>query len=264
MHSSFSQTIDVNCDLGESFGTYTFGMDEEIMHFVSSVNIACGFHAGDPQVMRHTVQKAKLAGVAIGAHPGLPDLQGFGRRAMAVSPEEVYAMMIYQIGALLQFCYVEQTILTHVKPHGALYTMAATDKQIAEAIAQAVADTSADLLLYGLSGSALISEGKRAGLQTVAEAFVDRTYQQNGQLTPRVHPHALHTSRDAALAQALSLATAQRVQRVDTEGDSYVHVPCDSLCIHGDHPDALSFVKALHTAFAEQDIRIQSPGKATL
>nr|WP_317241402.1 5-oxoprolinase subunit PxpA [Hymenobacter sp. 5414T-23] len=185
--------VDLNCDMGESFGAYSLGHDEAILPFITSANIACGYHAGDPAVIKRTVRLALQHGVAIGAHPGLPDLVGFGRREMAVSPEEAYDMTVYQLGALAAFVLVEGGTVHHVKPHGALYNMAAINPALAEAIAEAVYRVQPEACLYGLAGSALISAGQKLGLSTAHEVFADRTYQPNGTLTPRRQPNALIT-----------------------------------------------------------------------
>lgn len=178
--------IDLNCDLGESYGAYKLGVDEEMLGRITSANVACGFHAGDPGVMRRTVQMALKHGVAVGAHPGLPDLIGFGRRNMDISPREAYDMVVYQIGALAAFVQSEGGRMQHVKPHGALYNMAAKSKELSEAIAEAVYKVDPELILFGLSGSELVRAGERIGLKTANEVFSDRTYQQDGSLTPEI------------------------------------------------------------------------------
>ena len=167
--------IDINCDMGESFGAYTIGADEEMMDLISSANIACGMHAGDPNVMEQSVRLAKQKGVSIGAHPGFPDLSGFGRRMMDVTEEDVYRLIIYQIGALHAFCVVHDVRMNHVKPHGALYNLAARDYRVAKAIAKAVYDFDSSLILVGLANSEIITAGRDVGLTVAAEAFADRT-----------------------------------------------------------------------------------------
>ena len=179
--------IDLNCDMGESFGAYRMGNDEAILDFVNSANIACGFHAGDPSTIHKTVEAALAKGVAVGAHPGLPDLQGFGRRTMAVSSAEAYDMVVYQVGALAGFAQALGGRIAHVKAHGALYNMAAKDPRLAEAIAKAVHDFDRRLVLFGLAGSAMIQAAEDAGLRSASEVFADRTYQDDGSLTPRGH-----------------------------------------------------------------------------
>jgi UPF0271 protein len=184
-------TVDLNCDMGESFGAWTIGADEEVLEHVSSANIACGFHAGDPAVMHRTVTAALGRGVAVGAHPSLPDLQGFGRRVMAISPDEAYELVLYQVGALAGFCRALGGRLSHVKAHGALYNMAAKNAVLADAIASATRDFDPSLVLFGLAGGELVRAGRRAGLRVANEVFADRTYQPDGALTPRNKPHAM-------------------------------------------------------------------------
>ncbi len=179
--------IDLNCDMGESFGAYQMGRDKEILDYVTSANIACGFHAGDPATMRRTVRLALGKNVGIGAHPGLPDLVGFGRRPMEISPQEAYDLVVYQIGALYGFVKAEGGQLQHVKPHGALFNMAVKDADLSEAIAEAVYKVDPELILFGLPGSELVNAGKKASLRTASEVFSDRTYQEDGSLTSRRH-----------------------------------------------------------------------------
>ena len=183
--------IDLNSDIGESYGVYKIGNDKEVLKQISSANIACGYHAGDHNVMMETVKMAKSNNVNIGAHPGLPDLLGFGRREMNISPKEIYHLTLYQIGALAALTRAQGTYLVHVKPHGALYNMAASNRPIADAIAQAVADYDSSLILFGLSGSELIRAGKEKGLLTASEVFADRTYQPDGTLTARNDKNAM-------------------------------------------------------------------------
>src|SRR5690606_26016961 len=181
----FSMHIDLNCDLGEGFGAYRIGADEEILPHVTSANVACGFHAGDPRTMRLTLAAARERGVAVGAHPGLPDLAGFGRRAMEVSPEEVYDLVVYQTGALLGFARAARTELQHVKAHGALYNQAAARPDLADAVARAVRDVDPGLVLFGLAGSHLVAAAEALGLRAAREAFADRHYRADGSLVPR-------------------------------------------------------------------------------
>jgi UPF0271 protein len=247
-------SIDLNCDMGESFGRYSIGQDEELMQHVSSVNIACGFHGGDPGVMRKTVVLASKKNLAIGAHPGYPDLQGFGRREMHLSPEEIYDMVLYQIGALTGIVKASGAVLNHVKPHGALYNTAAKDKAIANAIAQAVRDADASLVLIGLSGSHLITEGTHAGLKTASEVFSDRTYQDDGTLTPRSHPNALLDQPDDAARQVLNMVMHGKVISVSGKN---IPVAADTVCIHGDGPHALSFARAIVNTLTENNVSIK-------
>ncbi|GGJ77803.1 UPF0271 protein [Anoxybacillus voinovskiensis] len=247
--------IDLNCDMGEGFGVYQLGNDEAIMDYVTSVNIACGFHAGDPLVMRKTVQMAIKKGVAIGAHPGFPDLLGFGRRAMRITPDEAYAYVVYQIGALSAFVQAEGGKMTHVKPHGALYNLAAKEPSLAKAIAQAVYDVDPTLILYGLAKSELIAAGKKIGLRTASEVFADRTYQQDGSLTPRNAPQALIADEQEAVAQVIKMVNegyVRTLQGVD------VPIQAETVCIHGDGPNALAFAKKLHETLQREGIEIRA------
>jgi len=247
--------VDLNCDLGESFGQYKIGNDEEILKYVTSVNIACGFHAGDPSVMRKTVESAIEHHVQIGAHPGLPDLVGFGRREMKISPREAYDIVVYQIGALKAVLSTFNHTLKHVKPHGALYNMAAKDSQIAKAVAQAVYDISPSLILYGLSNSELTKAGEMIGLPTAHEVFSDRTYQSDGSLTPR--------SQDKAVIEDINDSIDQVVQMIkENQVTSLQNVPvrlkAHTICIHGDGKYALSFVKNIKEALEKNNINITS------
>lgn len=235
--------IDLNCDLGESFGTYTIGQDEEMMKFVSSVNVACGFHAGDPLVMKQTVTHALSHNLKIGAHPGLPDLQGFGRRLIQVTPEEAYALVQYQIGALFAFIQAQGGKLSHVKPHGALYNMAAKDSELAASIAKAVFDLDPELTLFGLSQSELTKAGEEIGLQVAHEVFADRTYQTDGSLTPRSLPNALLHDENEVEKQVLRMVEKQEV--VSTNGE-ILSIKADTICLHGDNTAALNLAKRLY------------------
>ena len=246
-------TVNLNCDMGESFGRYTIGNDRELMKYISSANIACGFHAGDSAVMAKTVQAAIQHHVKIGAHPGLPDLHGFGRRVMAVSPQETKDMIIYQIGALKGFAKAYGGVVSYVKPHGALYNMAAADKELAEAIAEAVYQVDPRLVLVGLANSELTNAGNNQGLQVAHEVFADRTYQDDGSLTPRSQPQALITDQEQAIAQVIQMVKHQRVTSLNGEE---IPVKADTICIHGDHPGALEFVKNLSKRFMEEQIKL--------
>ncbi|GGO04791.1 LamB/YcsF family protein [Saccharibacillus kuerlensis] len=249
--------IDLNCDLGESFGAYRIGRDEEILPYVTSANIACGFHAGDPGVMRRTVRLALDSGTAIGAHPGLPDLAGFGRRNMAISPEEAYDLTVYQIGALNAFVRSEGGKMRHVKPHGALYNMAAQHAELADAIARAVLNVDPGLILFGLSGSELVRAGQAAGLRTASEVFADRTYQPDGSLTPRSRPDALIVNHAEAIAQVIRMIAEGRVRT--TVGEDLA-IDADTVCIHGDGPHATEFARQIRSACEMAGI-ILSPAK---
>jgi 5-oxoprolinase (ATP-hydrolysing) subunit A len=247
--------VDLNCDFGESFGIYRLGEEKEILQYVTSVNVACGFHAGDPLVMRKTVQMALEQKVAIGAHPGFPDLLGFGRRNIAVTPGEAYAYVVYQIGALAAFVKAEGGKMSHVKPHGALYNMAAKDVALAEAIAKAVYDVDPTLVLYGLAGSELINAGKKIGLRTASEVFADRTYQQDGSLTPRSDPRALIVDEQEAVLQVLAMVKEKRVRSL--QGID-VPIEAETVCIHGDGKKAVLFAKRLYEALRKEGVDICS------
>lgn len=247
--------IDLNCDLGEGFGVYQLDQAEELLSIVTSANIACGFHAGDPSIMRTTVEKAAHHQVAIGAHPGLPDLRGFGRRQMQVSPQEVYDDVLYQIGALAAFAHAVGQRLRHVKPHGALYHLAAFDQQIAEAIARAVYRFDTRLILFGIAGSHLIEAGQRIGLQTAQEAFADRTYQDDGTLTPRHHPQSLITDRKKALQQVLQMIQKQSVTTINGRE---IPIQADTICIHGDTPHAVDFAKELRKRLIASNVKLKA------
>ena len=250
------RSIDINCDMGESFGAWQLGQDEALMDYVSSVNIACGFHAGDASVMRRTVNLAASKNIAIGAHPGYADLQGFGRREIKISPDEVYDLVAYQIGALTGFTKAAGTQLHHVKPHGALYNTAAKDPSLASAIARAVYDIDKNLILVGLSASCLIEEAKKAGLKICNEVFADRSYQEDGSLTPRTKSNALISDPQQAANQVL-----QMVQRgtVTTTSGKEIPVVAETICIHGDGKFALEFAKTIVSILTQNHVLIKRP-----
>jgi UPF0271 protein len=245
--------IDLNCDLGESFGAWTLGDDAGVMPWITSANIACGFHAGDFSTMRKTVLLAKQHNVAIGAHVSLPDLQGFGRREMKISPSDVYALTLYQIGALAAFAHAADTRVAHVKPHGALYNMAAKDAALADAIARAVRDFDAQLILVGLAGSELPKAGAALGLAIAHEAFADRRYEADGSLTPRSVEGAVIEDADAAVAQALQIATQGKVE-LRTGGTRELRA--DTICVHGDRPDAALFARRLREGLKAAGVEV--------
>ncbi|MBS0569517.1 MAG: LamB/YcsF family protein [Proteobacteria bacterium] len=246
-------TIDLNCDIGESFGAWAMGDDEGVMPWITSANIACGFHAGDSSTMRQTVLLAKRHGVAIGAHVSLPDLQGFGRREMKVSPNEIYALTLYQIGALAAFARAAGTRLAHVKPHGALYNMAARDAALADAIARAVHDFDAGLILVGLAGSHLPRAGAALGLAVAHEAFADRRYVADGSLAPRGIEGAVIEDVDTAVAQAVNIATSGNAD-IRTGGTLRLHA--DTICVHGDRADAAAFARKLREGLMAAGVEI--------
>ena len=247
--------IDLNCDLGESFGNYKIGMDEEVIKYISSANIACGFHASDPLVMEKTVALAKENGVKVGAHPGFPDLAGFGRRNMNVSPKELKAMVVYQIGALNAFCKANEIKMNHVKPHGAMYNMAAKDERLALAIAEAVAHVDDSLVLVGLSGSELLKAAKRVGIKCASEVFADRVYEDDGSLVPRTKIGAVITNEEEASDRAVQMIKFGKVKSISGKE---IPITADTICIHGDTPQALHLARIMRAKFAREKIEIQA------
>ena len=250
--------IDLNADVGESFGAYRYGDDDGVLPSVSSANIACGFHAGDPSVMRSTVQLARRHGVAIGAHPGFQDLAGFGRREMHLPTAELESLVAYQIGALAAIAAAEGARLSHVKPHGALYNMAAQDVAMADAIARAVRAVDGSLVLFGLSGSQLVAAGERAGLRVASEVFADRAYRADGSLAPRSTPGAVLTDATEVARRAVTMASRQTVAALD--GTS-VSLKADTVCVHGDTPGAAVLARAVRSALAAAGIEVLPPGR---
>ncbi|ALC85789.1 lactam utilization protein LamB [Bacillus sp. FJAT-22090] len=247
--------VDINCDLGESFGRYKLGEQQEILKYVSSANIACGFHAGDPSVMRKTVKLAIENGVKIGAHPGLPDLNGFGRREMKITPQEAYDMVVYQIGALNGFLATFGEQMQHVKPHGALFNMAAKDFELAQAIAQAVYDVSPSLVLFGLANSELTAAGEKVGLRTAHEVFADRTYQSDGSLTSRQQSNALIIDTNESIAQVVKMVTEGIVI---SQQNTEVHIKADTVCIHGDGEHAVSFARNIKETLKNNNVSVSA------
>ncbi len=246
--------IDLNCDCGESFGVWSLGDDVAVLPHVTSANVACGAHAGDPEVMRRTVRLCRALGVAVGAHPGFPDLPGFGRRPLPLTPSEVETSVLAQIGALHAIARAEGVELRHVKPHGALYNLAAQTPAIAEAIARAVAAFSRDLILVGLAGSALVEAGLSAGLRVAREAFADRGYAADGSLLPRDAPGALILDPQRNLAQALSIVTTGQV--TGPEGRP-IPVVAETLCVHGDTPGAAERAAVLRQGLLAAGIEVR-------
>lgn len=249
-------SVDLNCDMGESFGAWQMGRDAELMDYVSSVNVACGFHAGDASVVRKTVETAIAKNVAIGAHPSFPDLQGFGRREMKMSAREIFDIVLYQISAVKGICEAFGAKLHHVKPHGALYNQAAKDAKLAEAIAAAVKAADEKLIVYGLSNSFLIFEAERVNLKTASEVFADRTYHSDGTLTPRTEPNALITNTEQAVAQVLQMVREQNVNAADN-GEK-VRLKAETICLHGDGANALDFARAIHQNLIQSGIAIKT------
>jgi 5-oxoprolinase (ATP-hydrolysing) subunit A len=249
------KVIDLNCDMGESFGAWKMGDDASIMPLITSANIACGFHGGDPSTIRLTVRRAVDAGVAIGAHPSLPDLMGFGRRNMKITPAEMYDYIIYQAGAVEAFARAAGARLHHVKAHGQLYNMAAVDEELALAMARAVKDLGS-VQLYSLSGSFMVSAAEKIGTPVVGEVFADRSYQSDGTLTPRSRPGAMIEDEARAVQQALGMIEREEVTSLDGKT---VKVAPGTLCLHGDQPGAAGFAKALRGAFAARGIVVKAP-----
>jgi len=251
--------IDINCDMGESFGAYTIGADTAILPHVTSANIACGFHGGDPATMRATVSAAKALGVAIGAHPGLQDLAGFGRRAMQVTPQEAYDLIVYQVGALLGFARAEGVELQHVKPHGALYNMAVAQPALADAIARAVHDVDRGLVLFGLAGSRMLTAAEHAGIASASEAFADRNYLHDGALVPRTRPDALVSDAEEAVRRVVRMVKEGVVADVDGED---IPIRADTVCIHGDGAHAAEIATRLRAGLEAAGVEVKAMGRA--
>jgi len=249
--------IDFNADVGESFGSYTIGDDEQLFRHITSANIACGFHAGDFNIMQATVKQAKKHGVAVGAHPGYPDLQGFGRRDLNMTPSEIYNMVVYQVGALKQFCEIQRVPLQHVKPHGALYNLGAVDQDVAEAIAKAVRDAVPEAILFGLCNSELIRAGKRCGLKTASEAFADRRYTDEGRLTSRHMPHAVLHTYEEILDQVREIVFNKRVR---TATGNWIPLEADTLCFHGDGQNVAHHTALIRDALAKENVQVLHVG----
>ena len=243
----------MNCDLGESFGAYKLGLDDQVLPYISSANVACGFHASDPVVMDKTVALAKDAGVAVGAHPGYPDLQGFGRRNMTIPPREVKAMVMYQIGALQAFCTAHGLKLQHVKPHGALYNMAGKDEALAMAVCETIQAVDDSLILLGLSGSKMLEAADKIGLRSAREVFADRAYEEDGSLVARTKPGAMITDEDEAVARVIRMIREGKVTAVTGKD---IPIRADSVCVHGDSPKALAFVQKIRAALTAEQIQI--------
>ena len=239
--------MDINSDMGEGFGAWEMGNDAELLNYITSTNIACGWHAGDPARMKRLVEQAVQKNVLIGAHPGLPDLAGFGRREMAISEEDAYNYVLYQAGALQGFAHAAGTKLHHVKPHGALYNQAAKEMKLARGIARAVKDLGQDVILYGLAGSCLVAAAHELKIPIWQEVFADRRYTKEGFLVPRAQAGALIDDEVVALKQVLQLAKKSEVSAID---GSIIKIQADTLCIHGDNPHAVEFAKKIQAALA--------------
>ncbi len=247
--------FDFNCDMGESFGAWKMGLDEEVIRVITSANVACGFHAGDPAIMRRTVRLAEAHGVGIGAHPGFPDLRGFGRRDLSASPDEVRDDLVYQIGALTAFTSAKR--LQHVKPHGALYNMAVPGGTLARAIGEAVFECDPSLILVVLAGSKWADEAEKMGLRVAREAFADRALMPDGTLVPRSKPGAVVHELQQVVERSVRLVTEHTVVAISGE---VVHVEADTLCLHGDTPGAVALASALKTALEDAGVVLSSLG----
>lgn len=255
------KAIDLNCDMGESFGAYTLGMDHEAIRYITSANIACGWHAGDPLVMNRTVQMASENGVGVGAHPGYPDLIGFGRRNMDCTPEELKHYLVYQIGALQAFCRVHGTRLRHVKPHGALYLTAVEKEAVARAVAEAIVSVDSNLMfvaLAGAKGEVMRGIGREVGLRVVYEAFPDRAYTPEGTLASRRTPGAVIKDPVIVAERALRMAAEGKI--VATDG-SIIEIEAQTLCVHGDTPAAVASVRNIRETLERAGIRLAPMGE---
>lgn len=256
-----NRMVDLNSDLGESFGAYKIGMDEEVIRLVSSANVACGFHASDPVVMQKTVAEAVKAGIGIGAHPGFYDLMGFGRRNMTISPKEAYAYVTYQLGALNAFCVQQGVKIQHVKPHGALYNMAGKDYELAKGICEAIYDFDPTIILLGLSGSQMINAGLDLGLKCANEFFADRAYEDDGSLRARSKEGSMITDENEAIERVVKVL---KTGTVTTYSGKELELRIDSICVHGDNAHALEFVKIIRKRLAEENIDIAPLSKVLL
>lgn len=250
--------VDLNCDMGESFGLYQMGNDEEMMQYISSANIACGYHGGDPHVMRQTVALAKKYGVGIGAHPAFPDLMGFGRRYMTCSPQEIQDFILYQVGALREFAKVMNVELQHCKPHGALYMMAMEDEKIARAILEGLASVSANMIVFALNNSAVEKIGKEMGIPIAREVYADREHTIDGSIVLTRTGPSISNYQDMA-QRVVRMVMEGKVQIPDRE-DASVHA--ETICIHGDTPGAPQLAKEIITAFQEKGIQVEPIGKS--
>ena len=248
------RSIDLNCDMGESYGAWKMGADAEVMPHISSANIACGYHGGDPATIRKTVRLAVDHGVAVGAHPSLPDRQGFGRRPMKISSQDMYDLVVYQAGAVEGFARAAGVKLHHIKCHGALYNMAATDEGLSEAMVRAAKDLG--VMLYVLSRSKNYEIAKKAGIAVAGEVFADRGYSDDGTLAPRDQPGGMIEDKAKSVQQALAMVEQGYVTSLSGKR---VAVAADTLCLHGDQPGAVAFARAIRKAFSERGIAVAFP-----
>lgn len=247
--------VDLNSDLGESFGRYTIGNDDRVIPLISSANVACGYHASDPVVMERTVEAAKKAEIRIGAHPGFPDLMGFGRRNMNVTPAEAKAYVLYQIGALDAFCRANEMKMQHVKLHGALYNMAAKDYALSKAICEGIYEYNKELIVLALSGGQTIKAAQDTGLHTAMEVFADRAYEEDGSLVDRRKEGAMITDETLAIERVVRMVKEKKVTAITGKD---IPIQADSICVHGDGEKALAFVEKIKDTFAKEGIQICS------
>lgn len=245
--------VDLNSDLGESFGNYKLGLDEEILKHITSANIACGWHAGDALCMSKTVKNACNQDVAVGAHPGFMDLEGFGRREMKITKQEAKAYIKYQLGALMAFTTSNNIKIQHVKPHGALYNMAAKDKDLAMGIAEAIYEVDKDIILLGLANSQMIKAAKDIGLRVASEVFADRAYNLDGSLVSRSIEGSVIHDADLAISRVIRMVKEGKVKSISGED---INIDAQSICVHGDNPKALEFVWKIHEALINENIEI--------
>jgi UPF0271 protein len=248
-------SVDLNCDMGESWNERIIGDDAAIMPYITSANIACGYHGGNPSVMNNTVKLAQKWQVSIGAHPSFNDLNGFGRQEFALGVDEITHLIIYQVGALQGFAKANGSQLTHVKPHGALYNLAARNRHYADAIANAMVSLDPDLILFGLSGSELIHAGDAAGLKTCSEVFADRSYRDDGSLTPRSEPGAMIADPEIALEQVLDMVTKGKVRSI---AGNWIDIKAETICIHGDTEGAAAYARIIREGLISRGITIRS------
>ena len=251
--------VDINSDMGESFGAYTIGHDDGLMNAITSANVAAGFHAGDPSVLRATVRLAKARGVAVGAHPGFPDLVGFGRRELNVTPGEAEDMVLYQVAAVAGVAASEGVKLQHVKPHGALFNMAVRNAELATAIARGVAAFDPSLILFGLPGSEILNAGRKAGLRVAAEVFADRAYEPDGTLASRRKPGSVIHDAGAVVARAVRMVKERTVVAID---GSIVALAADTICVHGDTPGSDDLAKKIRAGLEAAGITVKAIGHA--
>ncbi len=244
--------IDLNSDVGEGFGVYSLGHDGELMRYITSINLACGFHAGDPRLIRKTITLAKELNVKVGAHPGFPDLIGFGRREMHLEPEEIRDLLVYQIGAIMAFSQAVGIKIQHVKPHGALYNMAARDLELARAVAAACAEVDRNLILVGLHGSALVKAGRELSLKVAQEAFLDRAYKDDGSLVPRNIPGSVITDPEEIIRRAVSIAQGQ----VTTITGKTMRISAETICLHSDTPGVTALAKLVRDGLEAAGARL--------